>query len=357
MHLPFRSLTPGDHLFAFKTLLIFVLFLSAVASLDASLAVQSDGPPIWLDTVIVTDVTGFEHTLLSPIFSYGDSHKNQNEDYFEIVVAPSPRRIFRVHHSQVETASFETLDGNLRITVELATGQSLTGTFPDAEMVISGEGELDRVSLPIQEVKAMEFLRFKRRERTTEWIRMEPTAASSLWRERRQPGSTWTITDGSSVINARGFGIIDAYRTNGVLEGGGFSVDYGRSWREEIRLRTINIVRGADEQTLVNLDDIQSIEVIGRHAERGLEVNIRNTNGRGSTGSWVSLVALLFYADRRGESERGDPEVDDMLVWHTEYGYEGISLFPIRRIVLTRSLSGIGSLEARINNLRAIPGL
>jgi len=66
----------------------------------------------------------------------------------------------------------------------------------------------------------------------------------------------------------------------------------------------------------------------GKVLENGPQVIIDKRNGKRAQ---LALVMLTRFA---GEFSYGKIDEDDMLVWKTSYGYEGVSLLPIRKIII-----------------------
>jgi hypothetical protein len=103
----------------------------------------------------------------------------------------------------------------------------------------------------------------------------------------------------------------------------------GRTFREGIGLDTITVQRGAS-QVEVDLGDLEALEITGKKVDGRPEVILTKKGGNKFT------VRLLMWQwkndDKTGDF--GDIEPDDMLVWNSEHGFEGLSLFPLHPMIL-----------------------
>ncbi len=300
-----------------------------------------------LHSVKITDSSGASEILTHPRFAYSDSHLNYFEDgndgtyspYIEVIVASSPRTVKSIKHVRITTAEFQYAGEQLAISVTLDDGQTISGILPDAELVIEGKGALGDVRYAVKDVKTIEFLEFcnypanedERRllEREEAVRRWEEERRVRRWEEKRGALPGVSISDGSFSFVATGLCLRDSYDTN---ERGNV-IYFNRRFREHY-LRCfggksgyfdkVTVRRGVSEID-VSLRDLPSLEITGRLVG---EADGQRPEVIVSVPGVDPQTAVLVL---EGESSF---EEDDMLVWLTEFGYEGRSLTPLRRIVL-----------------------
>ena len=111
------------------------------------------------------------------------------------------------------------------------------------------------------------------------------------------------------------------------------------------RIIVVEATKGGLQAKIADMDTQQSTSVhwAARRAERGIEPQIRAEPFRSVDTALKDAEGFDLYifdgAPHSSQETRQACQASDFV------------------IIPTRSLSGIGSLEARINNLRAIPGL
>lgn len=126
--------------------------------------------------------------------------------------------------------------------------------------------------------------------------------------------------DGNTNINTNGFAIRDC-KTK-IMP---FTFVKKGMFYEQTRYRKadlseiITVERGVSKVKL-SKDDVGTIEITGRKIDDKPELIVEKKDGNKFT------VTLLI--DSLDE--------DDMLVWQTTYGWEGITLLPLRKIILTK---------------------
>lgn len=283
------------------------------------------GDGFYTKDILVTDLTGHKQKLSVPphtYFEYSDSHKNSVENCFEIILPGSPRKSLWIHYSQIKVAGFQSEKKGTKISLTFDDGQVLSGMFPDDRLKISGQGELGNMTYDIRKIKSIEFPQFL--VGNGKAIVLDRAAAASRLKARKV-FRTWTIVDGGTTINAEDLQLRDSYYTNSW----GYLVYSGRFFRVGPLLDSIMIEVGAS-QTTVQLDDLEFIEITGRKVDDKPEVIIVKKDGKKFTGPLLMMIRSAEY----GEAEYGNLEEDDMLIWRVPYGYEGVSLLPLRKITL-----------------------
>ncbi len=296
-----------------KLITIFSLFLFVYIMPDKPVTAQI------LKAILITDESGMKEKISDPSFSYSDD-KCYVDQYIEINSAEPTRKGIWVHYSQIKSACFESAKDQIRISVTIDSGEVLRGVFPDKKMKISGKGELGHVTYDdIGKIKCIEFLNFSIWKEGKNYI-VNRQEASSEWEKRKKESDKWTIVDGNTTINTNGFAIRDCK-----TEIMPFTFVRKGMFYEQARYRKadiseiITVQRGVSKIKL-SKDDVGTIEITGRKIDDKPELIVEKKDGNKFT------VTLLI--DSLDE--------DDMLVWQTTYGWEGITLLPLRKIILTK---------------------
>lgn len=283
---------------------------------------------IWPDNILITDITGQKERLSDASFDYSDTHLyNQHWHYFEIILTGSPRKSVWVHHSLIKVANFQKVEGGIRISVVLDNGEVLSGMFPDRWMKLQGKGDTGELTYKIADIRSIEFLQFELFKDKKRKI-VDRQAAASIWKKEREKSRTWTIIDGNTTIYAQSFIIRDSYDTNKAEA----TIVFGESFRDQRFFSSITVQSEAS-QVNISLDDLETIEITGRKIDDKLEVTIVKKDGK----KFSAALLMQKWEGRtmgRYEHDYGVVDEDDMLIWDKPYGYEGISLLPIRKITL-----------------------
>lgn len=284
-------------------------------------------PVFAVNSVLVIDSAGQKDELAEVSFEYSDAHKNDKREHFEVLLHSSPRKSFWVHYLQIKTATFKKAKNGLGISIVLDNGEALNGMFADEKMKITGKGSLGEATYDVNKITSIVFLQldiFNLEDK--EWKHLDRKAASLLWKNQITTLPRWKIVDGNTTINAEGFAIRDCFNTNS----DGFMQYSGRSFRRDNDLKdfeSITAQRGSS-QIQVPVDDLKSIEITGRKIGGKVEAVLEKQDGSKFT------VALLMLSSADDSEHYGNIDEDDMLTWNTPYGTEGISLLPLRKIVL-----------------------
>jgi hypothetical protein len=203
----------------------------------------------------------------------------------------------------------------------LDNGEVLSGIFPDRKMEISGQGELGRVTYDdtgmLRSITFLQFAVFKNGKRYL----IDRQSASSLWSEKRKTLPVWTIVDGNSVAGMGNFALRDCHMETPMfalfVRRNGLVVE--EEYRKANISNTISAQRGAAKVRL-SLDDVESLVITGKRIDNKLELVLQRKNR-----NQLKLALLLDGIDK-----------DDMLLLQKPYGWEGISILPLRKISVMR---------------------
>jgi len=285
---------------------------------------------VTLETIRVTDETGVSQTLSEPTIRYISPYRDYMADYLPVVL--SRTKVAWMHFSQIKTAEFEEgglLAVALSISITLHNGQVMKGLFPETDLYIKGKRNSQEVSLTIEDVKTIEFVQFSEGSGEDKRI-LNPEEASSRWKQERKRLRVWTIVDGDEEISADSVAILDVYSTN---RSGSF-ISFGTGNRNVSVLDEKIPLIGARILVDMPLSDIAELEFTGKKVEGKPEVVVSTTDG--SVGTFVLLMRTEVYYHLTGNDVDivyGDLDKDDLVIYQVPYGWEGISILPLRRIV------------------------
>jgi hypothetical protein len=319
-----------------------------------------DHAPTKVSRAKLVDITGHEYHILDVDLHHEDWFYPHSPGHFRghygvytvpgyLQIAPekAPQRVIWIHFALISTVAFEHGDNGMVATVTLNDGRTLVGRTQRLRLSCKVDGP-EKLKLPskperwgivsyeVDKVKSIEFLAFSARMADKEII-VDRMGASLAWRAERETqkaSGSWTIIDGDSQIAAEGVAFIDGY----------YMVwTHPLSFRGWIRVGSdfadrLQVQKEAAEAT-VPLKDLQRIEFTGERGQ-GNKPNAVLTTKDGSR----SAVTVLFWNRRLDHGPLrptsigyGSFDEDDMLVWHAPYGYEGISLAPLRKLTITRT--------------------
>lgn len=309
-------------------------FLMAVLLMFNVSLLYSSAFAFWPTTILVTDVAGQKQKLLNSDITHSKESKSCISG-LEILISSSPRKCIWVEYTQVKLATFMRYKDVFRISVILDNGETLSGIFQDRNMKISGKSDLGEANYELTQIKSLEFLEFKE-YRYSDSKPVSRTEAASLWRkERQQPSREWVILDGSKNIIANGFELMDSFNTNV----DGIFIYFGKILRRCSLCQDILVKHGASN-TKVSLSELQSIEITGKQVQDKPEIIIVKADGAKFALSMLMKTGEEgFVSSSKITDSYGGFEEDDMLVWETPYGEEGLSLLPPRTILLKKTTS------------------
>ncbi|MBI2571606.1 MAG: hypothetical protein HYV63_31740 [Candidatus Schekmanbacteria bacterium] len=294
--------------------------------------------------ILITDLSGKTEALTHARLVHSDAHENVMGDefghyfaeigYLQVMLDGSPRRSKWIHYSGLKSAVFSRLGSSIEIKATGEAGEStFSGSFPDPEAFLTGDGDLGEVTYPIKKVRSLEVLEYcdyPEHDSTGKAIHrpLARSEAARRWQRRAKRPATesWTLTDGASTTQVSRICFMDSYSTNE----SGNTIYFNRSWRKsslrctgDSTFGTLELDRG-DSRVTVKVDELTLVEFTGRSLGTGKEGRPEVTVQRRG-GSPVTAGLVLAGLD-----------ADDALVWHSSLGYEGVSLLPLRRITLRR---------------------
>lgn len=298
-----------------------------------------------LHRIRITDAAGATETLTHPTFEYSDGHGNHMGDasdpYLEVITASRPQRSVWIYSLRAATVALRPARGRQGVSVTLDDGQVIAGTFPDASLVIKGAGGLGETSYPIEKLRSIAFLEFCACDDDEKPKPLDRQKAVQKWNKARSAALVWNVTDGATTIPAPGFFLRDSFSTN---EDGNM-IYFRRSFRRQ-RLYSSGDLEGmfADSDLPVergtssievDMKGLQSIEITG--------VVVGPQGGPAKPEARVTRIGGTPQAVALPFAEGGDFDEDDAMVWQTPVGLEGVSLKPLRKIVMiqeTKSRKG-----------------
>lgn len=295
-----------------------------------------------LKTISVTDTTGTVESLDRPTFYYSDDHRNNFSEHLQISLPGSPRKDYWIHYSQITKANFQAGAGTIKVSVRLINGDLIEGIFPDSELDIKGKGILGTVEYPISKVRSIEFVKFAERgSMAMRLLSLEEYATE--WQQKRVFQSKWKLVDGDRERAIQHFAVYDAYDTNygcfqalfseRVIKGG------------KLADRRLEVMRGSTKYELP-IEEIEQLQFTGKKIENKPEIVISKRNGL-KIACTLLLRSRLMCTPPRGKSmvfsikeaevsETHGIENDDMILFARPFGWEGVSLLPIRPIKIAR---------------------
>lgn len=287
---------------------------------------NAEEPSLSRPTVLVTDVKGQAQRLSSSHFKYSRMHRTSDlvYGYLEILRDKNFRATSWVHLSQVKAVTFGTPADQASIVVTLDSNDSIAGTFPDRDLVISGKGELGETEYKLADVRTVEVLQFETGNGGGPLVARAP--ASVLWKNTRKTRERWSVEDGGrAAVTTTGVSMRDAYNDR-TVRSFGLGGDTVRSGYPSTRIR---VTRGTSKTDVDLLECCSQVEITGATIDGAPEVRLTKKDGTMLPAAWL-LVAQY------GQEQPSDFESDDMLLWQTSYGYDGVALAPRRRIVVRK---------------------
>jgi len=280
-----------------------------------------------LDTIQVVDETGLSQTLSEPRFNYSYLHENYMSEHLQVVI--SPTKVAWVHFSQIKTAEFERIGMTpLNISITVQSGEVLKGRFPDDKLEIKGKRGSEEVVINVKSVRMIQIGQFSEGWGAGKKI-LKPEEASSKWQQERKKLRVWAVIDGNEKVSGYSLAIQDSYDTNRSGSLIGVNARNKKLLNDKITL--------VGERILFDmaLNEIRELEFTGKKIQGKPAVFVSKADG--SVGMFVILmrtkVSYLFF-DEGVNIEYGDFDGDDFIIYHAPYGWEGISLLPLRRIIL-----------------------
>jgi hypothetical protein len=270
-------------------------------------------------SVTITHPYGRKREIGSPQFHYPDDTRHY-ENHFEVIIGTRYKRSFWVHFARIQQAHFHKKDDVTEIFIVTDEGRILTGLFPVNDLKISGKGKSGHVCYPISKIRTIEFGMFNDKRVAGQRVMHRDSASALLqteWDKVRASAKTWIITDeGISYEHAKLVNIVDCFSTRRI----GYIVHSDKVFRrcQEPESHRFFTVRKGSITVDVYFDELELIEITGKKVNDALElVMVRRDDKRRLSAAYpISL------------------EEDDMVVWKTSFGYEGIGILPLRRITI-----------------------
>jgi len=299
--------------------------------------------PTAIGRAIIRDLKGSEEELTDVTLTH-EHVSTPVIGHFEIILEDSPMKVTWVHFARIKKATFEQDNDDTRITVLLDDETIITGKLP--ELKLSGNMKaLGNVSYGVDKLASIEFLSYCARI-NGETAVIDRETASLAWKKEREgekSEQSWTII-GSDVINkAEGLSLIDRYHRSWFGMAGRHSERDAHNFINRIRIE-----KGSAEAEL-SLKDYSAIEFTGIKTDGKSEAVVHTPDGESSTV--VAILKTTSHSSYRPGSastnseEYGAFNEDDFLIWNSQYGYDGVSLVPARKLILTRGTEDIEPLE------------
>jgi hypothetical protein len=296
--------------------ILIVLSTQAVVSAATEGSLSSRIEPA---SVTITHPYGRKREIVSPQFQYPDDTRYY-ENHFEVIIGTRYKRSFWVHFARIQKAHLHKKDDVTEIFIVTDEGRILTGLFPVNDLEISGKGKSGHVCYPISKIRTIEFGMFNDGRIEGQRV-MDKDSASALlekeWDKVEVSSKTWIITDGGiSYEHAKLVNIVDCFTTRRI----GYIVHSDKVFRrcQEPESHRFFAMRKGSTTVDVHFDELAFIEITGKKVNDALELVIvkRDDKTRLNACYPISL------------------EEDDMVVWKTPFGYESISILPLRRITI-----------------------
>lgn len=365
-------MTLGKHMYGFHAFMVGVSIVVLNLAHNTGFSQNLPGDNL-ATTVVITDAAGAVETInaFHPVYSDKFDYLNKwnyvgerfHFDFFPLVLSATPYHELLIRPcfvKKIQLSLSPDSPGKLVGDVELDDGRKFSGTIPDTEIKIKGKGELGSVELPIKEIRTIEYSKFtsfdpkrsgkfieisreayrdkflkeERAKRTT--VKGAKKGKKGKAQEDVKPNvdedaSEWEIMDGDKTYHGLELRLQDRMNTNV----DGLIVYFNRKLRTESLLRRFT-VRSSKVMTEVNFTAVREINFLGRTVEfEGKFFPEIHLLSKGGTPRNLPLMLKSFVGENQ-EITYGPAEEDDLLQWKTDFGYEGISINPVREIFAKR---------------------
>ena len=308
---------------------LLAITLGLVVSANLSFAV-SMAHAMWPTKIRVTDIKGFNHVLSDFDLEHSDSHRMGSFGIGIVLVSSPPARHVWVQYSQISKLTLQSASRGIQASVMLADGSVLEGILDDTAAKILGKSDLGKTTLRVADIKTVEFVEFIEYKYASKPAVRRDAAAES-WQKNWMIGSEERILvdeDRSTVVISPE--IMDSYTTNR----DGLIIWFGKSIRVSRKQAGFTVERGVS-QTEVSFKDWDVIELI-LSSNNSPEAVLSKSDGKRVPAKMLMLTKEEYSSDNNSKKTFGAAEPDDMIIWRTPYGYEGVSLLPARKIRLER---------------------
>jgi hypothetical protein len=307
---------------------------------------ENSGQAITAVAAVVTDTANkkielSEQGFLPPNFTYSGQYKRPYdgfiEDQVEVILSQSPKRSAWVHYSQIDKVVFprSNVPGNpnLHIAVQLESGESLEGAASDNLIGFRGLVDFLQFGLPLERISAVQFTSFRMEGKS-----MDRKSAAASWQKQHSSYAykcPALVEDGGRITNAKVLYIVDHYLSDTARQ----MISPRPLWNDYLLSRSIVISKDSGEHREFPFNSLESFVITGKlHSERP-EVTVKLWDGSTVSGALDMLQSVVQKQPgvTIGPSKeiKGSVDPEDALQWWTPYGFETVSLLPLRRISVT----------------------
>jgi hypothetical protein len=276
-----------------------------------------------------------------PNFTYSGQYKRPYEgfveDQLEVILSQSPKHSAWVHYSQIDKVVFvrsnDPRASISHIAVQLENGDSLEGAASDNLIGFRGSADSLQLGLPLDRISAVQFTLFRMDGKL-----MDQKTAAASW-QKQHAGLAYKclarLEDGGRITTAKALSIIDHYLSDTAKE----MISPRPLWNDYLLNARIPISKESGEHREFPFDSIESFVITGKlHSERP-EVMVKLWDGSIVTGGLDMLESVVQRQPgiTIGQSReiKGSLDPEDAIQWWTSYGFETVSLLPLRRISVT----------------------
>jgi hypothetical protein len=338
----------------FRTFVLLFFFAVIGGSFPSVINAQKWWNPYWINSAkpltaiasVVTDTSNkkfefSEQGIIPPNFTYSGQYKRPYdgfiEDQLEVILSHSPKRSAWVHYSQIDKVLFSrsNLPGtsNLHIAVQLEAGSSMEGMASDNLIGFRGLVDFLQFGLPLERISMVQFTSFR-----TEGKSMDRQSAAAAWQKQHSALSykcPALVEDDGRITNAKVLYIVDHYLSDTARQ----MIYPGPLWNDYLLDKSIRISKDSGGQREFPFNSLESFVITGKlHSERP-EVTVKSWDGSIVSGGLDMLQSVVQKRPGMtvGPSKeiKGSLDPEDAVQWWTPYGFETVSLLPLRRISVT----------------------
>jgi hypothetical protein len=276
-----------------------------------------------------------------PNFTYSGHYRRPYEgfveDQLEVILAESPKHSVWVHYSQIDKVVFlhsnDPRSAISRIAVQLENGDLLEGAASDNLIGFRGLVDSLQLGLPLESISTVQFTSFRLDGKV-----MDHNAAAASWQKQHSVLANKCLAlleDGGRITTAKALSIIDHYLADTAKE----MISPRPLWNDYLLNGTIPISKDSGEHREFSFDSIESFVITGKLQGQLPEVMVRLWDGSTVSGGLDMLESVVQKQPgiTIGQSRqiKGSLDPEDAIQWWTSYGFETVSLLPLRRISVT----------------------
>jgi len=291
------------------------------------------------ETIVVTARNGARTRLHAPRFEYSKTHENYfrlmhdghgDPDYLEVQgLVGDRRRIAWIHYSQIKTATFDQNE----VVVTLDRGAPIRGRFPDAQLRITGKTRTGDATFNVGDVKSMEFPFFTGVGDPVSKTIVSRESFAREWSEGQLRGYSdygCLIADGARSYRAKQIWLWDSYASNYIGTAVILTAFHGHPWRVGNLSDYLTLERST-EKIKIDSSEMRSLRITGKRIGDKPEVTLERRDGKRFT---LGLVMAKKMTSGQPDTD-GAFDEDDALAFPAPYGWDGLSLAPLRTITVT----------------------